>query len=192
MLLLRKNPLRFVTAKNVQRFVTALVLLAALCMIAVAAKNYLLLQRPLDRVMARDARNFGVRTTVYFDSFFDVGSIVFDVRAVGPPGGQAGLLRTFLQFAHEMQGRDVSEVIIAFQGHKKYKMHGDDFLGLGALVGATQPRQLIWELAHNLRFLNNKLVITNLSGDYATLLQQSLGGGSETKTADQLYHAITQ
>jgi len=191
-LLLRKNPLRFLTARNLQRFFTVAVLLTAACMVAVYAINYAMLQHPLDRVMARDSRNFGVRATVYYNSYFSFNSIVFDVRAAGPPGGPAGLLRAFLQFAHEMQGRDISEVVIAIRGQKKYKIHGDDFLGLGALVGSTPPRQLIWELAHDLRYPSNKLVMSNLAGNYAELLQKSLGEGSEAKAADQLFQTITR
>jgi hypothetical protein len=180
-----------VTARNLQRLFSAVVATGLVLVVANFSINYMMLQRHLDRVIARDARNAGIRVTAYYDSYLTFDTIVFDVRAVGPPGGPPALLRSFLQFGRELQGRNVSEVVIAYRGQRKFKIHGDDFLGLGALVGATQPRQLLWELAHNLRFLNNKLVMSNLPGNYAALLKKALGEGSETKAAEQLFQTMT-
>jgi len=182
---------RYLTAKNLQRLFTVAVLAGFLLLLGVFLLNYTTLQRPLNRVVARDSRNTGVQVTVYYASYMDMRTIVFDVRGMAPPAGAPGVLRSFMQFAHELQGRRISEVIIAVRGQRKFKIHGDDFLTLGASVGTAQPRQLLWELAHNLRFLNNKLVLSHLPGDYAALLKKSLGEGAETATADQLLQTIT-
>jgi hypothetical protein len=191
-LLFRRDPSRFLTARNFQRAFTTVALVTVLTVLTMFAMNYFLLQRPLSQVIQHDSRNHGVNAAVYFSSYVNTDVIVFDVRAISPPAGAPGVLRVFIQFAHEMQGRDVDEVIIAYRGQRRFKMMGDDFLGLGALVGSAQPKQLLWELAHNLRHLNNKLVISNMPGNYAALLQKSLGEGSEATAADQIVKTIAQ
>jgi hypothetical protein len=182
---------RLFTVKNLQRLFTAAVLLGVVSLLGSYALNFFLLQRPLNRVVMSDARNTGVRVGASYKSRYSFGVIVFDVRGVAPPAGAAGVLRTFLQFAHELQGRHIDEVIIAYRGQQKFKMMGEDFIGLGASVGTTQPKHLLMEMAHNLRYLNNKLVLNNLPGNYASLLRESLHDGSETKAADQLMQTIT-
>ena len=183
---------QYLNAKNVQRVFTALVLITVLVIVSVFALNYTKLQKPLNRIIDQDARNNGVHATVYFDSFIDTKIIVFDVRAIGPPAGPAGVFRAFFQFARELQGRKIEEVVLAFRGKPKLKLNGDDFLALGASFGTMQPKKLLWELARNLRLPNGKLVISHVPGNYAAMLQKNLGEVSESQAASDLLKNITQ
>ncbi|NLH48108.1 MAG: hypothetical protein GX444_05825 [Myxococcales bacterium] len=194
MLIFKRNLNFHLSSKGLQRSFTILIILAVLGMIGIFALNYGLLQRPLNRVIGRDDRNLGVRATAYFDSYVDLDTIVFDVRGLDPRSGAQGLVRTFLEYAHELQGSDIDEVIIAYRGQRKLKIRGDDFLTLGASLGTAQPREVMWELAHNLRFLNGKMVMSNLPGNYAALLQKSLGDVQQTEdaTANQILQTIQQ
>ncbi|MDP8225597.1 MAG: hypothetical protein P9L99_19715 [Candidatus Lernaella stagnicola] len=192
MILLKQNPWRFFTSKNLQRGFTIAVLAAFAMIIGVFALNHFRLQRPLKKVVGQDARNQGVHAKAYYDSYFNTGTIVFDVRNVGAPAGAADVVRSFIAFAHELQGRDIDEVVIAWRGNRKVKIDGDDFLSLGASVGTTTPRKLLWELAHDLRYLNGKQVVANLPGNYAKLLQTALGDGNEEAAATQLLGAFSQ
>jgi hypothetical protein len=191
-LVVKKSPWRFFTAKNLQRVFTATVLLALLTIVGLFVLNYLALQRPLSKVVLQDARNQGVRATAYYDSYYQLSTVVFDVRGIGQPAGAAGVIRAFVAFAHELQGRDIDEVIISYRGNRKLKMDGSDFLSLGALIGNTTPKQLLWELSHDLRYMNGKQVIANLPGNYAALLQKSLGNSPNEAAASQLLGAITR
>lgn len=192
MILFRKNPLSFVTSTTVQWVFTGTVLAVLVIIAGLFALNHLRLQRPLARVVSQDARNQGVRVTAYYASYYKLSTVVFDVRGIAPPAGPAGVIRTLISFAHELQGHDIDEVVLAYRGKGKLKIDGDDFLSLGASVGTTTPRKLMWELAHDLRFLNGKQAIAHLPGNYAALLQKSLGEGRTDAAAEQLLGPMTQ
>jgi len=183
---------KHITAKNMQRLFTWVVILGVAVSALIFTYNYSTLQRPMNRVVEQDARNAGVRVSTYFDDYVDTDIIVFDVRAVGPPAGYAGLFRVFFQFAREMQGRKIEEVILAYNGRHKFKINGDDFLELGASFGTIQPKQLLWEMARNMRLLNGRLVMSHIPSNYAALLQNNLNDGSEGQAASVLFNTMTQ
>ncbi|MHA1569983.1 MAG: hypothetical protein ACTSXZ_10970 [Alphaproteobacteria bacterium] len=185
--------MKLLTPKNLQRMFTVFVLLTVVVVTTVFSLNYTLLQRPLNRVIEQDARNRGLRLSVYYDSYIDTDTIVFDVRGVGQPAGNAGLFRAFFQFARELQGREIETVVISYRGSHKLKIKGDDFLELGASFGTMPPNDLMWQLARNLRLLNGKLVLSHIPGNYAAILRQNLGdGASEGQAAAALLSTITQ
>jgi hypothetical protein len=183
----------WLTARNVQRLFTGLILGGLVIGIFVFGLNYYRLQQPLNRVIEQDARNHGIRVAVYYDSFVDTGTIVFDVRAVDPPGGYAGLFRSFFQFAKEQQGRKIDELILAYHGNRKLKLKGQDFLALGASFGAMPPKELMWQLARNLRLPDDRLVLSHIPGTMVTALKKKLGEESgESQAASTLFTTITQ
>ncbi|HPM76417.1 MAG TPA: hypothetical protein PK961_04945 [bacterium] len=184
--------MKYMTVRNMQRAFTWLVLLSVSVCALVFGFNYFNLQRPVNRILEQDERNAGVRVSVYYDSYVDTDMIVFDVRFVGPPAGYPGLFRVFFQFAREMQGRDIENVMLAYNGRQKLKIKGDDFQELGASFGAMQPRQLLWELARNLRLLNGRLVMSNIPGDYAKMLEKNLSEDNELQAASALFNTFSQ
>lgn len=183
---------KYLTPRNLQRVFTWFVVATVSISAFVFTFNYTCLQRPMNKVLEQDARNRGVRVSVYYDSYVDTDIIVFDVRLVGPPAGYAGMFRSFFQFAREMQGNDIDEVVLSYRGNHKLKIRGDDFLELGASFGTMQPKQLLWQLAQNLRLLNGQLVMSRIPGNYAKLLQQNLGEASEIQAASALFNTLTR
>lgn len=184
--------MKYMTVRNMQRIFTWLVLLSVSVCAFLFGFNYFNLQRPVNKILEQDARNAGVRVSVYYDSYIDTDTIVFDVRFVGPPAGYPGLFRVFFQFAREMQGRSIEHVMLAYNGRHKLKIKGDDFQELGAAFGTMQPRQLLWELARNLRMLNGRLVMSHIPGNYAQLLKKSLSEDSELQAASALFNTLSQ
>ena len=182
------------TARNIQRFFTWAVLAGLAIGVFVFALNYSLLQHPLNRVIEQDARNRGVRVSVYFDSYIDTDIIIFDVRMIGPPGGYAGLFRSFFQFAKELQGRKIDQVILAYHGNRKLKLKGEDFLALGASFGAMKPKELMWQLARNLRMPDDRLALSRIPGQYVAALKKKLGEEvvEENQAASTLFTTITR
>ena len=181
------------TARKLQRLFTWCIVAGLVLGVCIFSINYSLLQRPLNRVIEQDARNHGVRVSVYYDSYIDTDIIVFDVRAVNPPGGYSGLFRTFFQFAKELQGSDVDEVILAYHGNRKLKLKGEDFLALGASFGSMPPKELLWQLARNLRMPDNRLVLSRIPGTYVAALKKKLGEeAEESQAASTLFTTITQ
>lgn len=193
MVLVFKNPTRFITAKNLQRFFTATVLLLVLGTAGVFCLNHFTLQKHLNRVIIQDARLQGIKAKVYYDSHIKWHTIVFDVREVNQPAGPLGLLLTFFQFAHELQGREIEEVYLAYRGHRKLKLEGDDFLELGAALGTVRPAELARLLVSDLRLLNGKLLVSQLSKKrYDLIVGRNMPSGQENEAAKELLGTIIE
>lgn len=193
MVLVFKNPTRFLTAKNLQRFFTATVLLLVLGVAGVLSLNHFTLQKHLNRVIAQDARLQGVRAKVYYDSHVKWHTIIFDVHEVGQPAGPLGLLLTFFQFAHELQGRELDEVYLAYRGHRKLKLDGDDFLELGAALGTVRPAELARLLVGDLRLLNGKMLVNQLSKRrYDLIVGRNMPNNREDEAAKELLGTIIE
>jgi hypothetical protein len=118
---------------------TRILVLAAVLTPLTAGANYLLLQRPMDSVLARDERNLGVAVQVRYRFYVDFTTIVYNVVDVAPQKSCIDVFRPFLQFAYRVKSRPVRKVILARDGAPRFVVAGSDFNEFGRTYATRSP-----------------------------------------------------
>jgi hypothetical protein len=121
------------------KIVRAAVLGLALVLGSVGLTNYAMVQRHLGTVLEMDARNAGVRAFAHYGHFVDGGTVVFDLRGIGPENSMADVFRVLTQFSQALKDRRFGRVELAFRGTTKFVVDGAYFQQLGLEFEKQNP-----------------------------------------------------
>lgn len=119
--------------------IKSLLVTIALVIATVLIGNYVLVHRHLASILKTDPRNEGVVAYAYYNHFVIPGTLVFDLRSVGPENSPADIFRVVLQFAAAHKSSEYSTVRLAFRGETKFILKGDYFHTLGVEFSAQNP-----------------------------------------------------
>jgi len=164
--------------QTINRVLKYIIITVIVVWVTIYLVNYFLLQSPLNKVIKEDCRNQGLVALASFKHRIDYRVLVFDVRKIGKPGGPPAVFRALFQLSKELQDWKFEEVIIAYKGDDKFFLDGTVFEQLGVNYGHKGSRDMLLDVAQNLRFMNGDRVLTKAPGNYAALLQQELKSGS--------------
>lgn len=128
-----------------RKYIVACLLLGAvlLAVSGVWSYNEVMVQRPLNKVLESDPRNYVVKARAHYDGWINPRTIVFDVTDVSGQASKMDVFRTFLQYAQAMKDSRVKSVILAAKGKKKFILDGDYFNQLGEEYDLQNPMYTI-------------------------------------------------
>jgi hypothetical protein len=126
--------------------VMAIVIVATL---AAFALNYIMLQRPMENVIAGDARNAGMSVSVHYEDYILPNSLVFDIRVVPLDKAPLDVTRVLLQYAAEVKNLSFDSVSLDYHGMSKFRLKGDYFHTLGVEFGSQNPVYTMRTLPEN-------------------------------------------
>lgn len=121
------------------KIVRAAVLGLALVLGSIGLTNYAMVQRHLGAVLEKDVRNAGVRAFAHYGRFVDGGTVVFDLRGIGPKNSMADVFRVLMQFSQALKDRRYGRVELAFRGTTKFVIDGEYFQQLGLEFERQNP-----------------------------------------------------
>lgn len=121
--------------KNATILIAVILLLTA----AVIAANQIVLQSPMNQLIASDQRNSGVQVSTHYGNFINPRVLVFDIQSVAGSNSEADVFRVFLQYAEKMQSSSFDEVDLACKGQTKFFIHGSYFHQLGKEYSWQNP-----------------------------------------------------
>lgn len=128
---------------------------------AVAATNFF---RVNSQVRAAVAGRDFMSAAGYYRYGVDPNNIVFDLRDLTAGASGAGVLGGFFQFAEEMQDRDFDYVYLAYHGHQRFRLAGDDFKEIGESFSYQNPVYLVRTLPEKLETPDGRRAFSSWSG----------------------------
>lgn len=140
--------------KTSRRWLLGAIFIGVAAMALLWLYNEVLLQKPLQRVLATDARNRGLRISAHFDGWIDTDSVVFDVTGLSGETREVDVFRAFLQYANEQKDHRFKTIILAAFGKKKFVVPGEYFQQLGREFGVQNPMYTIRTFPHHVLSLN--------------------------------------
>lgn len=108
-------------------------------------------QRQLDRAIADDPRNAGIKASAYYRGAFGPSVLVFDLHEVSGERNKLDVFRVLLDFAAATTDTDCETVELAFRGDVRFQMDGDYFRTLGRDRSTENPAYTIRTFPEHLR-----------------------------------------
>ena len=93
----------------------------------------------MNEVIKQDSRNEGIEVSVHFENYTDSKTIVFDLQEVSDEKSMADVFRVFLQYASELEDRDLEQIKLASMGKVKFVLNGSDFKIIGQEYDSQNP-----------------------------------------------------
>jgi hypothetical protein len=119
------------------------VLTIGVSVIAVFIYNYVVVDKPLQRVLATDSRNAGFKEHAHFENWTNPNIVVFNLESAPGSASRLDVLRTLLQYAQAMKDQRFRKVVLAYRGNNKFQMDGAYFQELGAEFDTQNPMYTI-------------------------------------------------
>lgn len=98
---------------------------------------------PMEKVIADDSRNSGIRIDAYYHTFFDRSVLVLDVISIEGSKTPMDIFRIVLQYAQAMKDVPFRKVELASKGNVKFYITGEFFKKLGDEYGSQNPMYTI-------------------------------------------------
>ncbi|MBZ5719200.1 MAG: hypothetical protein LAO03_02360 [Acidobacteriia bacterium] len=147
--------------------------------------NYVVAERPLQRVLRADPRNGVVKARAHFDRWIDLNTLVFDVSEVSGTATRMDVFRCFLEYAEAMKDHHVTRVILAARGNGKFKVDGDYFQQLGQEYSNQNPMYTIRTFPTHLFTMDGTKPFAEYTGGILGVLQKEME--QFTEFSDQWY-----
>ena len=93
--------------------------------------NTLLLQRPVDDIIKKNAAFSGMEVSAHYQYWIIPGVVVYDLRSLSVKQRPIDVHTAFLEFAREMKAKKLKRVELAYQGTTKFSIDGAGFQRLG-------------------------------------------------------------
>ena len=137
------------------------------------------LQMPVDKKLATDSRNAGIRVSCHHANWLPWGDLVIDVKEVGEDARPADMLRVLLQCAEVHQTVRCDWVILASEGAEKYKIRGPYFRKLGEEYGDQNPLYTMRTLPGNVHRMNGSPAFPSSDDDSLAAMAAQMKSNSE-------------
>ena len=160
-------------------------LVIVLAFLGVLFFNYVIVEKPLQRVLTADPRNQVVKARAHFDGWVDSKTLVFDVTDVSGKATRMDVFRSFLQYAEAMKERHFTKVILACRGANKFTVDGNYFQQLGQEYKAQNPIYTTRTFPLRVTAMDGTKPFSEYSGGILGVLQKGLE--QFTEFSDQWY-----
>jgi hypothetical protein len=150
------------------------VLLVGFGVFGVWLYNELVLQKPLQQVIASNPKNQVLRAGAHFDGYVNVNILVFDLKSINGEATQLDVLRVLLQYAKELQTRHFQKVVLSAFGQRKFEMSGDYFQQLGREYDSQNPMYTIRTIAHHVNALDGSFPFPEYEGGLFAVLAKEM------------------
>ena len=141
-----------------------LFLLAIFSLAVVFALNYLMLQRPLTKIIDSDYRNAGIDLSAHYGNYISPSILVINVNQIDPNKSPMDVFRVFLQFAEKLSDKDFDSVELSSKGTLKFTLKGRYFSQLGAQYSGQNPVYTIRTFPENVYKPDGQRAFNSWSG----------------------------
>lgn len=148
------------------------------------------LQRQLDRAIADDPRNAGIKASAYYRNAFDRSVLVFDLHEVSGERNKLDVFRVLLDFAAATTDTTCETVELAFHGKTRFQMDGDYFRTLGRDRSTENPAYTIRTFPEHLRTPSGARAFQQWTGGVLGVLAEQMKDFNEMH--DQWYGSATR
>ena len=93
--------------------------------------NVLLLQQPMDDVLAENAAFHGMKVSAHYQYWVIPGVVVYDLKELDFKQTPIDVHTAFLEFAKKLKEKRYSRVELSYQGITKFSIDGDSFAKIG-------------------------------------------------------------
>lgn len=98
--------------------------------------NFLLLQRPMNDILRRNASFAGMSVSTHYKWFVNPGEVVYDLRAPGDGLGPLHVQAALLEFARHRIDAGDNRVELRWRGEPRFTLAGQDFREIGRRYAA--------------------------------------------------------
>ena len=134
--------------------------------------NYMSVNRPLQRVLASDARNQAVRARAHFGNWVDMDTLVFDLTGVSADATRLDVFSSLLQYAEAMKDRHFGKVVLSARGISKFTLDGTYFQELGKEFSVQNPMYTIRTFPAHLAAMDGSKPFPEYEGGILWVLQK--------------------
>lgn len=140
-------------------------------LIAIIAVNWVRVTLPVkEGLQGRD----DIAAIGYYHWAVAPGTIVYDLREVGPSASSASVIGAFFGFADEMKDRKFNEVLLAWRGDVRFRLSGDDFQMIGAEFAWQNPVFMLRTFPEKLKTPEGRPAFETWSGGMLGVLNQQM------------------
>ncbi|HUP44688.1 MAG TPA: hypothetical protein VM779_04160 [Thermoanaerobaculia bacterium] len=107
--------------------------------------NVVLLQRPVNDVIASNNAFHGMRVSAHYNYYVVPGVVVYDLKELSFRQTPIDVHTAFLEFAKKMRDKRYSRVELAYRGSTKFSISGDDFARLGEEYAKRNFEYVLYE-----------------------------------------------
>jgi hypothetical protein len=156
-----------------------LLLLAIFSLAVVFALNYLMLQRPLTKIIDSDYRNTGIDISAHYGNYVSPSILVINVNQIDLDKAPMDVFRVFLQFAEKLRDKDFESVELSSKGVLKFTLKGRYFSQLGAQYSSQNPVYTIRTFPENVYKPDGKKAFSSWSGGLIGVVGKQMQDFSE-------------
>lgn len=113
--------------------------------------NYVLLQRPMNQILADNASFAGMKVSTHYEYWVVPGVLVYDLKELDAELDPLHVHAALLQFAHNMRQRKYERVELKFRGKERLHVDGETFRRVGEAYGKKKFDFAMFEVARNAR-----------------------------------------
>jgi len=108
--------------------------------------NYLILQQPLNQVLAQNASFRGMDVSAHYEYWVVPGVVVYDLKQLQPQHSPLHVQAAFLEYAKKLKNAKVKRVELSHQGVQKFSLDGQSFHDLGEGYEKRQFAKVLFDL----------------------------------------------
>ena len=128
---------------------------------------------PLQKTIADDARNKGVEAKAYYGNM-GLSILVFDLTKISASNSRLDVFRVFLQFAKALKDKRFDSVQLAWRGKVKFVVSGEYFQKLGQEFDSQNPMYTIRTFPENLRTVGGERAFSEWEGGVLGVLKAQM------------------
>jgi hypothetical protein len=132
------------------------------------------LQAALNRAIAGDERNRGIRASAYHRDMFGNSTVVFNLKDLSGSQSRLDVFRVLLDFAHEIQDQTFESVELAFRGEARFKLDGSYFRTLGKERHTQNPAFTIRTFPENAKTPTGRRAFPEWEGGILGVLNKQM------------------
>jgi len=149
--------------------------------------NYLVVGRPLKRVLNADPRNSVIQAEAHFERWLDLNTVVFNLTGITGKATRMDVFRSFLQYAEAMKDHRYGMVILADRGKARFRIEGSYFQQLGQEYATQNPMYTIRTFPVHLFAMDGTKPFSEYEGGILGVMQKEME--QFTAFSDQWYGA---
>lgn len=109
--------------------------------------NYILLQRPMNQILAENSSYHGMKVSTHYQYWVIPGVLVYDLKELNAELDPLHVHTALLQFAHNMRSRTYERVELKFRGKERLQVDGETFRRVGVEYGKKNFNFAMFEVA---------------------------------------------
>ncbi len=128
---------------------------------------------PLQKTIADDARNKGVEAKAYYGNM-GLSILVFDLTKISASNSRLDVFRVLLQFSKALKDKRFDSVQLAWRGKVKFVVSGEYFQKLGQEFDSQNPMYTIRTFPENLRTTTGERAFSEWEGGVLGVLKAQM------------------